>query len=589
MVKLSLAVPVVAAALLVAAPAALGGAALQPSVEALVRANVRYVFVIYQENRAFDHYFGTFPGANGIYGHGGVPGFRQYNPVSKRWTQAFRMTTPDLGLENNARDIVETGIDGGRMAGFVRAEANWALALPPKARTALGMTGDADAASVGDEALGYVDCDTIPYLWMYASRFALFDSFFQGVRAPSAPSNVEIIAAQNGETEFAQYGAAGPPYTAKPIGTAGRGVPMFVDLDPAWGPYNKADHSAVRQVDQSYANVLLNLAGTDAEHLTAYTHDIRDDIAFLAARAQAPVRWSWYQQGFANPADPHRLTLVTHHLAPHYFGYVANNQTMNRNVADITRFEDDVTHGRLGAGGLFYLKGGFNNNQRLRPAQARPHTFLGDDDHPGEADLQIAEADVAQLVNTIARSRYWNNAAILISWDDPGGYWDHVVPPKWLVCPDGKPCGNGQRVPLLLISPFARTAVVHEVDDQASVVKLAERIFNRAPLAAFPDEARYAPYGPRDATDATGDLTGGFDPARLRGDRPPIAAAKAEIPDRVVRRVPTPSSCRSIGVRPVAPPPGVSAAPPPGFNPRVLVVPLPHESAPSPEPVTAGD
>jgi phospholipase C len=278
------------------------------------------------------------------------------------------------------------------------------------------------------------------------------------------------------------------------------------------------------------------------------------------------------------------VTLVTHHLAPHYFGYIAHNATMDRNVADITRFSSDVAQGKLGDGGLFYLKGGFGSNEGLRPAHAAPYTFLGDDDHPGEADLQVAEADVAALVNTIVRSKYWSQSAIVITWDDPGGYWDHVPPPNWLVCPDGHPCGNGQRVPLLLISPFARNGVVHEVDDQASVVKFAEHVFDRTPLAQLPDEARYAPFGPRDATMQTGDLSGGFDPARLRGEAPPLDAASAEIPDAVVRGIPSQWSCRSLGIAPVPPPPGTSDAPPPGWDPHVLVVPMRDTSLTKAEP-----
>lgn len=547
----------------------------QPSLEQLIRERVRYVFVIYQENRSFDHYFGTFPGANGIYSTAkATPGFRQYNPIAQRETQAFRVVEPDLGLLNNARKIVDAGIHGGAMDGFVGAQVHWAQNLSPEARKVLGMNADAQAASVGDEAMAHVDCDTIPYLWMYANRFALFDAFFQGARAPSAPSNVEIIAAQNGETEYARYGAAGPPYTAQPKGVAGRGVPMFVDLDPAWGPYNSVEFSKERQVDQTYATVLLNLEGREAARLTNYTHDIGDDIAFLRAHDDAPVGWTWYQQGYANPADPRRVTLVTHHLAPHYFGYIANNASMDQHVADITRFTSDVQRGKLGAGGLFYLKGGFASNEGLTPAHASPYTFLGDDDHPGESDLQVAQADVAALVNVIARSKYWNQSAIVITWDDPGGYWDHVPPPKWLACPDGHPCGNGQRVPLLLISPFARMGVVHELDDQASVIKFAERLFNRTPLAQLPDEARYAPFGPRDASPQTGDLSGGFDVARLRGDEPPLPASSAEIPDAIVRSIPSPWSCSSIGVRPVSPPPGTSDAPPTGFDPHVLIVPM---------------
>jgi phospholipase C len=549
----------------------------RPSLQSLIRERVRYVFVIYQENRSFDHYFGTFPGANGIYTAAArAHGFAQYNPVAKRETQAFRVVEPELGLLNNARTLVDAGIHGDAMDGFVGAQVAWAQSLPLAAQQELGMTEVAEAGSVADEAMAHVDCDTIPYLWKYASRFALYDSFFQGARAPSAPSNVEIIAAQNGETEYARYGGAGPPYTAEPKGVAGRGVPMFVDLDPAWGPYNSVDFSEQRQVDQTYATVLLNLEGAEAGRLTNYTQDVGNDIAFLRAQGDAPVNWTWYQQGYANPADPGRVTLVTHHLAPHYFGYIAQNASMDSHVADITQFASDVEQGKLGAGGLFYLKGGFGSNQGLHPLNAAPHRFLGDDDHPGESDSQIAEADVAALVNTIARSKYWSQSAIVITWDDPGGFWDHVPPPKWLVCPDGRPCGDGQRVPLLLISPYARTGVVREYNDQASVIKFVEQLFNRTPLAQLPNEARFMPFGPRDTSDATGNLSAGFDEERLRGDRPPIPAEEAVIPDEIVRTIPSPWSCRSIGISPIAPPPGTSDAPPPGFNPRVLIVPLPQ-------------
>ena len=88
--------------------------------------------------------------------------------------------------------------------------------------------------------------------------------------------------------------------------------------------------------------MLLNLEGAQAGGLTNYTQDIGDDIAFLRGKDDAPVNWTWYQQGYNNPADPGRTSLVTHHLAPHYFGYVANNASMDRDVADITQFASDV-------------------------------------------------------------------------------------------------------------------------------------------------------------------------------------------------------------------------------------------------------
>ncbi len=559
----------------------------QPSLEALVRSNVRYVFVIYQENRSFDHYFGTFPGANGIYGKIGVPGFRQYNPVAQRWTQPFRVTTSQLGLQNNARDIVEAGIDGGKMDGFVRAQAKWALSLPPPARKALGMTSDAQAASVGDEAMALRRLRHDPVPVVICEPVCAVRQLLPGrARAVGAEQRRDHLGAERRD----RVRALRRGRSALHGETHGQGAAAACRCSST--SIRRGDRTTRARTRSTTRSIrpTPTCCSTSRERRRTnsrqYTQDIRDDIAFLSVRNQKPVHWMWYQQGFANPADPHHLLLVTHHLAPHFFGYIANNASMNRGVADISRFDADVAAGNFGSGGVFYLKGGYGSDEHLRPVHARPHTYLGDDDHPGEADMQIAEAHVAHLVNTIARSRYWNHAAIVITWDDPGGYWDHVRPPKWLVCPDGKPCGNGQRVPMILISPYARTSVVHEFDDQASVVKFIERIFNRAPLAAFPDEAKYAPFGPRDQTTVTGDLIGGFDPARLRGDRPPIAPEKAIVPDTVVNRIPTPSSCRSIGLRTVPPTSGTSAAPPAGFDPSVLAVPLPHATPPG---MTGGD
>ncbi len=102
----------------------------QPSVQSLLRDRVKYVFVIYQENRSFDHYFGTYPGANGIYTPAAyLHGFTQYNPIAKRPTHAFRVTTPDLGLVNNARTLLDTALHDNAMDRFVAAEGAWAQSL----------------------------------------------------------------------------------------------------------------------------------------------------------------------------------------------------------------------------------------------------------------------------------------------------------------------------------------------------------------------------------------------------------------------------------------------------------------------------
>ena len=241
---------------------------------------------------------------------------------------------------------------------------------------------------------------------------------------------------------------------------------------------------------------------------------------------------------------------------------------------------DALSNGTLPDSGIFYVKGASHNEFGWKPANADPYVqanYAGDDDHPGpgDSDHQIGESFVATFVNAIARSKYWSDSAILITWDDPGGQYDHVPPPQFERCPDGQPCGDGGRLPFLLISPFARSgSIVSDPGDTASVLKFAEAVFALPALASLPDEQPYLPEGPRDGNPAITDLLGAFDPARLDGSQPPIPASDAEIPDGVVNAFPPAMSCSSLGIAPVALP-NAPSTPPPGFMPRVAPRPAP--------------
>jgi hypothetical protein len=108
------------------------------------------------------------------------------------------------------------------------------------------------------------------------------------------------------------------------------------------------------------------------------------------------------------------------------------------------------------------------------------------------------------------------------------------------------------------------------------VIKFIETVFGLPTLASLPDEKRYMPMGPRDGNPLLSNLRGAFDYDRLTGKRAPLSPQGAIFADRTIRTIPAPLSCRSIGVTPATPPPGVSESPPPGFNPR------PFESPPAP-------
>ena len=536
--------------------------AAQTATVAAVRARIKHVFVIFQENHSFDNYFGTYPGADNLAGaEAQSHGFRQYDPLGRTWIEPFRITDPDVESASQSRVVSLAKMNGGKMDAFVSTQEKLSLRK-------FGDVGD--ARSVGMLTMAHYDCDTIPFLWKYARTFALFDHVFEAIAGPSTPNNVSVIAAQAGQTQ-----AARDP--ASPIGAAdkGPGSPILNDLDPAYGPYDEPDKT--KQMPQRYATLMLLLNGTADATVTQDTQGVARDLGAVVAQNRAPIPWGWYQEGYVSPTQA-LPGYETHHNAPQYFGYLRNNDVFWSNVHGLQPLLGALRSGTLPDDGIFYVKGGSKNEFGWRPANPDPYVqaqYLGDDDHPGpgDSDHQVGEAFVATFVNAIARSKYWNDSAVIVMWDDPGGQYDHVPPRQFERCPDGAPCGDGERVPFLLISPYARSgAVVSEPGDTASVLKFAETVFGLPALSSLPDERTYMPEGPRDGDPGISDLLGGFDPQRLDGTVPPISGAQAEIADATVGTFPPPMNCRTLGITPVTLP-NAPSTPPPGFHARAATHP----------------
>jgi phospholipase C len=258
------------------------------------------------------------------------------------------------------------------------------------------------------------------------------------------------------------------------------------------------------------------------------------------------------------------------------------------NLHSLGSFYAAVAGGTLPAnGGVYYVKGGYQNILGLKPADPKPSlatVFPGDDDHPGYSDAQISEANVADAVNRIAASKYWSQSAIVILWDDSEGDYDHVPPPLTEIGPGtgnvpADYLANGPRVPLMVISPFSKTnTVVHTSGNQASVIKFIDEVFDLTPLGDLPDEQKgrndalalgHANFDAADSS-AIDDLTDAFDSGRLAGTTAPLPASYAETPTNYVFNLPqkTGLGCGGIGVIPVDYLRGVQNNIPADFNPR---------------------
>lgn len=523
-----------------------------------LRAHIHHVFVIYQENRSFDSYFGSFPGADNLATpEARAHGFHQWDAIGKQWIAPFLLNSADTVDANHSRKALLAKTDHGKMDDFIGYEE--------KNQVDVKLASPQFAQQVGILTMAHEDCTTIPFLWMYAHRFALYDHIFQAMYGPSTPGNIDLIAGQTGLTQAARH----PDQTIK--SDSGKGEPVVNDAEPQFGPYATPDQAnGSHQFDQTYATLMLSLSGRNAAQVKTDTGDVKDDIGELEKLNHKAVAWGWYQEGFGDGQGDHHPAYITHHNSPQYFGYIRQNESLWSGEHDLLDFFTVVANRQLPAESVVFVKGGRQNPFGWKPANPAAQHILGDDDHPGYSDSQLSESLVAKVVDAIARSPYWNDSAIVITWDDSEGFYDHVPPPQFEMCPDKHPCGDGPRVPLLLISPYAKSGgIVTDPGDHVSFAKFLDVLFNLPALASLPDEKPYMPQGPRDANPRLTDLLGGFDAERLAGTKAPIAAAQAEIPDAVVDHFPPAMTCKDTGVTPVIIP-GASLTPP-----KVFTNPLP--------------
>ncbi len=591
----------------------------------LIRRHIKYVFVLFQENRSFDFYFGSYPGADGLYGGpngpyapGQVAGFTQtivntdgtlgtVTPfkIPATVTDAAGKTVPLYPADIASVVHSHTGL-----ARKIALDADGVAQNTEYALTEEGVrlvdgkpskVPTLERKQFGELVMSHVDCDTVPFLWRYADRFTLFDHFMDTMVGPSTPNAIAMIAGQAGETQWMLH----PDESAS--GGKGKGavVPMLSDPAPYWGSMlDTGDRLKQPQAVKPFGGVSKNLTfaslplsfmGSAIKRTTAADYDptfdlpdVHEDIEKIAGHGVSAVNWGWYQQGY-----DHEITdlkghashdgYVAHHNAPQYFGYVANNPLATTHLHGLSDFFRDMANKRLPKSGVFYVRGGYGNIEGWKPQDPNPKlakVFDGNDDHPGYSDSQVSEALLAEEINAIAKSPYWSQSAIIITYDESDGLYDHARPRIRSHDSAGLPLEQGPRIPALVISPYAVAhGVSHVPTEHSSVIKFVDEMFSLIPLADLPDEERgrkigkerfgQANLGPADDQVAeVGDLSSAFDVLRLEGKRAPLSAEYAMIPKKEVDAFPHDhgDGCRVLGITPTDS--GMANPVPKDFNPR---------------------
>src|SRR5262245_16276256 len=362
---------------------------------------IKHVIIITQENRSFDSYFGTYPHADGIPMHGSTSDVCIPNPHAKCLRPYHDKADRSGGGPHGLADAIGD-VDGGKMDGFVR-QLN-------KAKRRCHVFGDPVCVASGRDVMGYHTAAEIPNYWDYARAFVLQDHMFEAVRSWSLPEHLFMVSA----------------WSAKCRNQS----PMSCRNNIA-GPYGISQFGHLVKQAMSKGPDPVNLAWTDItwllhEHHVSWAYyvqsggqpDCEDDSA-LACR---PVKQSATTPGIWNP-----LPLFTDVRQDHQVG----------NVKPLESYLNAAETGTL-------------------PAVSWITPSAANSEH-APASVHRGQAFVTSVVNAAMKSPDWKSTAIFLTWDDWGGFYDHVVPP--VVDRNG----YGLRVPGIVISAYARR---HYIDHQ---------------------------------------------------------------------------------------------------------------------------
>jgi phospholipase C len=412
---------------------------------------IQHVVIIMQENRSFDSFFGTYPGADGIPMLNGLPTVCIPDPVAHRCVRPFHTSADrNLGGPHDHSDAVRD-IDHGRMDGFIKsAHQGRQLACVAHFDAPGCSFAQHDPAAV----MGYHDQREIPNYWAWAKAFVLQDHMFESDTSWSMPMHLYMVSGWS-----AKCSRKGDPLSCRPA--------VQAPGSPPGEPQNTT-------------GAIPDYAWTDLTYLLHKHHvswgyfvfdgtqpDCGDNAMFCTAvpqNAKTPGIW--------NPLPYFDTVRQDHQLA---------------NIAPLRDFLAEATAGTL------------PSVSWITPTQKVS-------DHP-PALISDGQTYVTGLIDRIMRSPDWNSTVIFLAWDDWGGFYDHVRPPKVDVQ------GYGLRVPALLISPYARRGYIdHQTLSFDAYLKFIEDDFlGGARIAPKTDGRRDSRPDVRENAKILGNLSSEFD------------------------------------------------------------------------------
>lgn len=380
---------------------------------------IKHVIVVMQENRSFDNLFHGFPGANTVdvgYGRDG----KQYTlqPIALKWPIDLRHDHPQF-LED-----YDGGKDDGydsEITGFKKGAGCADYINHPACWTI------SKNAKLVQMPFSYVKQSIVQPYWDIASDYALGDDAFASNNGPSFPSHQYMIAAQSGHSSE-------------------------VPSEQPWGcnaPQNPSDPTFVYVLKHGTANPPEFSKATGHEVVGPYPCFTYETMADLLDAAH--VTWRFYASALNNSGGNLSAFMAIKAVfeGPDYANVIHPD----------TRILTDIKNGQL------------QQVSWVTPSGSKS-------DHGGPDSGNGGPDWVASIVNAVGQSPYWQDTAVIVMWDEWGGWYDHVKPRQYHDPVTGAYEGLGFRVPLLVASPYAKAHYIsHNEHEIASTVHFIEEVF----------------------------------------------------------------------------------------------------------------
>ncbi len=448
--------------------------------------SIKNLVIIYQENDSFDHYFGTYPLAQNPKGE---PAFKAapetpsinglddslLSPNNPNSAQPFRLDRSQAVTcdQDHRYTDEQKAYDSGLMDKFpeILGVANTITVGTPPNTTKVPC----DYGHGKGLVMGYYDGNTVTALWNYAQHFALSDNTYETGFGPSTPGNVNLISGQT-------HGFT-PDDNAVTVNDT-----IIGDPQPAGDICDSRDTST--QLPASTDKNIGDLLNAKSVTWGWFQGGFREASGTSAVNGQPTTNTC--QIGHANVAGVLTADYIAHHESFQYYRSTQNLKHLPPTSTAMIGKTDQANHqydlsdfwAAVDAGNM--------------PAVSFLKAPAYQDGHPAYSDPLDEQRFLVETINRLERSRQWVSTAVIAVWDDSDGWYDHQMGP--IVNQSNDPnadalvggnncgtnpndvaggyldrCGYGPRVPLLVISPFARHNFVnHAVTDQSSVLRFIE-------------------------------------------------------------------------------------------------------------------